>query len=59
MTANSPFTPQWYYEMGKDAAKRPKQEVNDGAFAVIAICFILSLVLIGGVIAVCVWYFAS
>lgn len=56
MSNNSPFDPWWYYEMGKDAAKHPKQEVSNGAFAVVVICFVLSLVLLGGMIAFFIWY---
>ncbi len=59
MTNNQPFDPRWYYELGKDAAKHPNQKVSNGAFAVIVICFIISLILVGGVIALLVWSFAS
>ena len=45
--------------MGKDAAKHPKREISNGAFVVIVICFILSLLLFGSFVAICVWYFAS
>lgn len=45
--------------MGKDAAKHPNREVSNGAFAVIVICFILSLLLVSGLVAICVWYFTS
>lgn len=57
--SGSPFSPWWYYEMGKDDAKHPNQEISTGAFVVIVICFILSLILFGGLIAACVWYFTS
>lgn len=56
---NSPFDPWRYYEMGKDAAKHPNREVSNGAFIVIVICFILSLLLAGGLVVICVWYFTS
>lgn len=56
---SSPFDPYWLYEMGKDAAKNPKREVSNGAFAVVVICFIVSLILVGGVIALLVWFFTS
>lgn len=55
----SPFDPYWLYEMGKDAAKHPNREVSNGAFAVIVVCFILSLILFGVFVAICVWYFTS
>lgn len=57
--SNSPFAPYWLYEMGKDTAKNSKQGVSNGAFAVIVICFIISLILVGGVIALFVWLFIS
>lgn len=56
---SSPFDPYWLYEMGKNAAKRPNREVSNGAFVVVVICFIISLVLVGGVIALFVWLFTS
>lgn len=59
MSSNSPFDPYWLYEMGKDAAKHPNREVSNGAFAVIVVCFILSLILFGVFVAICVWYFTS
>ncbi len=59
MPNNSPFDPCWLYEMGKDTAKNPKREVSNGAFAVVVICFIISLILVGGVIALFVWLFTS
>lgn len=59
MSNNSPFDPYWLYEMGKDAAKNPKREFNNGAFVVIVACFILTLLLFGGFVAICIWYFAS
>ena len=58
MSNNSPFDPYWLYEMGKDAAKNPKREVSNGAFAVVVICFIVSLILLGGFAAICIWCFA-
>lgn len=59
MSNNSPFDPYWLYEMGKDATKHPNREVSNGAFAVIVVCFIISLILFGGFVAICIWYFAS
>ncbi len=59
MSNNSPFDPYWLYEMGKDAAKHPNREVSNGAFAVVVICFVISLILVGGVIALFVWLFTS
>ncbi len=59
MTNKQLFDPWWYYEMGKDAAKHPKREISNGAFVVVVICFIISLILTGGVIALLVWSFAS
>ncbi len=56
---SSPFDPYWLYEMGKDAAKNPKREVSNGAFAVIVICFAISLILVGGVVALFVWLLTS
>lgn len=56
---SNPFASYWLYEMGKDVAKNPKREVSNGAFAVIVICFIISLILVGGVIALFVWLFTS
>lgn len=49
----------WLYEMGKDAAKNPKREVSNGAFAVVVICFVISLILVGGVVALFVWLLTS
>lgn len=57
--SHSPFDPYWLYEMSKDTAKHPKQEISNGAFVVIVICFILALLLLGGLVAICVWYFTS
>ncbi len=45
--------------MGKDDAKHPNRKISNGAFVIIVICFILSLILFGGFIAACVWYFTS
>ncbi len=59
MTNKQPFDPWWYYEMGKDAAKHPNREVSNGTCAVIVVCFILSLLLFSGFVAICVWYFTS
>lgn len=58
-TMTSPFNSWWLYEMGKDAAKRPNREVSNGAFAVVVVCFVLSLILFGVFVAICVWYFTS
>lgn len=54
-----PFEPQWYYEMGKDAAKHPEREMSNGAFAMLVFCFIIALALFGGAVALLVWAFAS
>lgn len=59
MANNSPFDPYWLYEVSKDANKHPNREVSNGAFAVIVVCFIISLILVGGVIALFVWLFTS
>ncbi len=59
MSNNSPFDPYWLYEIGKDAVKNPKREVSNRAFAVVVICFIISLILVGGVIALFVWLITS
>lgn len=59
MSFNTPFDPRWYYEIGKDATKHSKQEISNGAFAIIVICFIITLILLGGLIAFCIWYFTS
>lgn len=59
MSSNSPFDPYWLYEIGKDATKHPNREVSNGAFAVIVVCFILALLLFGGFVAICIWYFTS
>lgn len=59
MSNNNPFSPWWYYEMDKDAAKNPKREVSNGAFAVVVICFVISLILVGGVIVLFVWLLTS
>ena len=59
MKNSNPFTPWWYYEMSKDSIKHPNCEVSNGAFVVIVICFILSLIFFGGLIVACVWYFTS
>lgn len=59
MSNSSPFDPYWSYEMGKDAAKHPNREVSNGAFALVAICFIISLILVGGLVALLVWLLTS
>ncbi len=59
MSDSNPFSPWWYYEMGKDAAKHPNQEVSTWAFIVIKICFILSLIIFAGLVLFCIWLFAS
>lgn len=59
MSNNEPFERWWYYEMSKDAIRQPNQKISNGAFAVIVICAIISLILLGGFVAVCIWAFAS
>lgn len=59
MSDNSPLGPYWLCEMGKDAAKHPNREVSNGASAVVVICFIISLILVGGMIALFAWLFTS
>lgn len=59
MTNNSPFSPWWYYEMGKDAAKHSNQNVSNESFAVLMICLIVGLILFGIGVAVCVCIFTT
>jgi len=41
----------WYYMMGQESAKRPNHKISTGAFVIILVCFIVSLVLFGIAIA--------
>ncbi len=59
MTNDSPFSPWWYYEMGKDAAKHPHQKIGNGAFAMLVFCLIIGLILFGIGVAVCVCIFTT
>lgn len=66
---NSPFSPWWYYEMGREAEKskssdssKPKQSAGLGLlnffmkllFFISLIIAILSFI---GFVAICIWYF--
>ncbi len=50
MSKDDSWDPRWYYEMGKDAAKRPNQKISNGAFAILVICLVLVLRLAFGVL---------
>lgn len=56
---SNPFSPWWYYEMGKDAAKHPEQKIGNGALAILVICFMVALALFGGVVALLAWAFVG
>jgi len=59
MTNNNPFSPWWYYEMGKDTTKQPNQKISNGAFAMLMICLVVGLILFGIAVAVCVCIFTT
>ncbi len=59
MANHDTYDPWRYYEIDKDVAECSNREISNGAFAVIVIWFIISLFLIGDMIALFVGLFTS
>lgn len=49
----------WYYMMGRESAKRSGRKLGAGWMIWMAVLVIVFLVMLGILVAVCVWYFAG
>lgn len=54
--SNNPFSPWWYYQMGQSNPKKPNQTVSVGNLTLAVIIAIISLIMLGALVATLIWY---